>query len=170
MQIPDIPVERSADFATAERVRVLRGRQAWVLMGVAIASILVGLGVMQHPPTAPAARAFGLAVAIQFVVWGAIDAAFAGVGVIQSARTARRPLTQTHAAEEAAGLDRLLRALRLNQKLNTLYLLTAAVLLAIAAALASPGWFGHGVGVLLQGGFLFVFDKHYLDAFARAGD
>ncbi|MGN6725568.1 MAG: DUF6992 family protein, partial [Tepidisphaeraceae bacterium] len=56
------------------------------------------------------------------------------------------------------------------QKLNTLYLLTAAVLLAIAAALASPGWFGHGVGVLLQGGFLFVFDKHYLDAFTRAGD
>ena len=91
MQIPDIPVERSADFATAERVRVLRGRQAWVLMGVAIASILVGLGVMQHPPTAPAARAFGLAVAIQFVVWGAIDAAFAGVGVIMLGQATAAP-------------------------------------------------------------------------------
>ncbi|HEX8323415.1 MAG TPA: hypothetical protein VF595_05825 [Tepidisphaeraceae bacterium] len=147
-------------------LRRLRAAQAWTLMAVSAFSIALGVALIRA--TGNDARAtFTHAVGWQFVIWGAIDAIFATMGVVQSIGTARRPIVaQTEADEFAAG-EKLLRSLQFNHRLNIAYLVTAALLLAWAVVLKSPSLAGHGAGVLLQGGFLFVFDLIYIGRYAR---
>lgn len=147
-------------------LRRLRATQAWTLLAVAFVSVLAGI-ILLRVPGDDGRAAFVHAIGWQFIIWGAIDAIFASVGVTQSTRAARRPVNaQTEADEFAAG-EKLLRTLQFNHRLNVIYLVTAGLLLAWSATLASPALAGHGVGVLIQGGFLFGFDLIYIGRFAR---
>lgn len=145
-------------------LRHLRQHQAWTLAAVAVASIVGGLWLMR---SGVKPEPFWKAVGMQFGIWGLIDFGFAAVGIVQSVRTAGSPMTPQAEADEFLAAEKLLRALRFNHKLNVLYVLTAAVLLAAGLGGRSPVLLGHGAGVLVQGGFLLVFDAVFAARYAR---
>jgi hypothetical protein len=94
------------------------------------------------------------AVALQFVVWGAIDGAIAAFGERDRRHRLARGEGGDPAATRAFGA-RLQRLLRLNAGLDVLYV---AAGVALIVAWRSPEGLGHGLGVLIQGGFLLAFD------------
>lgn len=123
--------------------RVARGLLLW-----ALASIVVGLGLLLSE------EATLRAIGVQFVVWGAIDALIAGVGV----RDRRRRIARGEAQDpelRRAFERHLRRLLRLNAGLDVGYLAIGAGLVLLWT---TPEGLGHGVGVLVQGGFLLLFD------------
>ena len=138
----------------------VRRRMSWVLTVWSVASVAAGAVAL---PLLPAGSEFWTAVAWQFLIWGAIDLVFAGVGVWQ----ARPSNAEAAGSEEQA--RKLLGALRFNGKLNWLWLAGGVALIAWSAA---AGWkaslLGHGVGVLVQGGFLFAYDKRFAADLAAA--
>lgn len=94
------------------------------------------------------------AFGVQCLVWGVIDGVIAGFG----ARDLRRRLAAGEAADPAATAAfgaRLLRLLRLNAGLDVLYVIVGVSLIAFWR---TPDGLGHGLGVLVQGGFLLAFD------------
>lgn len=96
-------------------------------------------------------RGFG----VQALVWGAIDAAIAIGGIASARRGARRGAGVPGAeAREAAKLRRLL---LVNGGLDVLYI-AAGLILAGPIAAGDPFLAGNGWGVVVQGGFLLVFD------------
>ncbi len=96
-------------------------------------------------------RGFG----VQALVWGAIDAAIAFFGQRSAARRrARGPHTAAALANEAVKLRRLL---WFNTGLDVLYVAGGLVLLYTMGA-QNPFAAGNGWGIIVQGGFLFVFD------------
>jgi len=137
-------------FVHAEQV----GRQlaAWALLSVVTGA--VALYVASVSAAATAGSAFLAAFGMQCLIWGAIDGLIAWFG----ARDARR---RTAAGERhdpvsrAAFGRRLLRLLRLNAGLDVLYVLVG---LGLMILWRTPEGLGHGVGVLVQGGFLLLFD------------
>lgn len=121
----------------------------------AVGSVLVGATLLLAPERvvgalAPASFAFGL----QCLIWGAIDGVIALIGAfdLRRRRAAGEPLDL--AATRAFG-RRLRRLLRLNAGLDVVYV---AVGLALLALWRTPEGLGHGLGVVVQGGFLLVFD------------
>ncbi len=94
------------------------------------------------------------AVGMQFVAWGAIDASIALVGQNQSRKRQASAEANTPAIL-AAETSRLRRLLWLNTALDVLYLIGG---FAAAWRRGDERWRGHGLGVLIQGGFLFIFD------------
>jgi hypothetical protein len=94
------------------------------------------------------------AVALQFVVWGAIDGAIAAFGERDRRHRLGRGEGGDPAATRAFGA-RLQRLLRLNAGLDVLYVATG---IALIVAWRGPAGLGHGLGVLIQGGFLLAFD------------
>lgn len=94
------------------------------------------------------------AVGMQFVAWGAIDAGIALVGQNQSRKRQAGADANTPAIL-AAETSKLRRLLWLNTALDVLYLLGG---LAAARRQGDERWRGHGLGILIQGGFLFIFD------------
>jgi len=128
------------------------GRQlaAWALFSLAAGAALLAIA----GATAEAPAATLRALAIQFFVWGAIDGGIAAFGE----RDRRRRLGRGEAADAGATAAfgrRLRRLLRLNAGLDVGYLAVGFVLLL---AWRTPEGVGHGLGVLIQGGFLLVFD------------
>jgi len=115
----------------------------WASLSIVVGGLLFALG-----------GPFGRAVGIQFVIWGAVDLAIAGMGQ----RDRRRKL-RAGAAEDAratrAEARRLRRLLWINAGLDVLYVAVGAGLVAFGPG---PVVDGHGLGVLVQGGFLLVFD------------
>jgi len=149
-----------------------------LLCGWSIASIVVGVAIYWAAGQQDSAsRKFAEAVASQFVIWGAIDLVFSIFGVMQARRADRTPIDDSAIASERADCDKLIRTLKFNGKLNWLWVASGVVLVASAfgavwrhadpAAVGSL--FGHGAGVLIQGGFLFWLDRHYLRQLARIG-
>ena len=135
----------------------VRRNMSWVLLVWSVVSVLAGgVALAALPPGESAGRKFWSAVAWQFLIWGAIDLAFAAVGVWQV-----RPSNATAAASDAQA-QKLLGALRFNGKLNWLWVASGVVLLAWGAVARSTSLLGHGVGVLVQGGFLFGYDRRFL--------
>ena len=121
----------------------------------ALASVLVGAALLLTPERAfgtlaPVAFAFGL----QCLIWGAIDGVIASIGArdLRRRRAAGEP--QDVAATRTFG-RRLRRLLRLNAGLDVVYV---AVGLALLTLWRTPEGLGHGLGVVVQGGFLLVFD------------
>lgn len=94
------------------------------------------------------------ALGMQFVAWGAIDAGIALVGQNQSQKRQARADANTPAIL-AAETSKLRRLLWLNTALDVLYLIGG---LAVARRRGDERWRGHGLGILIQGGFLFIFD------------
>ena len=143
----------------ARVVRALRqiGPQllVWAAMSMVVGAVLMGFGT-------PFWQAFG----VQAFAWGAIDAAIAGFGM----RDNRRKRTALGLAAPAwhAEVVKVRRILLLNVWLDVGYV-TVGVLLMLFNA--SEVRLGHGFGVLVQGGFLLVFDAWHhrrLRSFLRA--
>lgn len=110
----------------------------------AVGSVVIGGGLIAL--TDGHRDAFGW----QFVIWGLIDLPFGLLGL-----RAKGPMDELE-REKLAG------ALRFSSRvLNPIWLLSAVVLLAF-------GLWGHGLGVLIQGGFLTVFDPIFLRRLRRA--
>lgn len=94
------------------------------------------------------------AVGMQFIGWGAIDAGIALTGEHQSQKRRAQPDANSPVilAAEASKLRRLL---WLNTALDVLYMMGG---LAVMRRKGDKRWRGHGLGILIQGGFLFAFD------------
>lgn len=132
------------------------GRQ---LFGWAAASMIVALALALRDPTP-----FTAAVALQFAVWGAIDAAIAGAGLRAHARKVGAGAAASRDASEAER-RRTRRLLLLNAGLDVGYLAVAAALATIGDP--SDARRGHALGVAIQGGFLLLFDAGHAAALAR---
>lgn len=112
-------------------------------------SIAAGIGLLAFGD--PFWRGFGL----QALVWGAIDAAIAFFGQRSAARRRTKgPHGPEALAREARNLRRLL---WVNTGLDVLYVAGGIVLLYTMAA-QNPFAGGNGWGIIVQGGFLFLFD------------
>lgn len=100
---------------------------------------------------------FWRGVGVQGLVWGAIDAAIAGFGLASLRRKRRRPDANTSETllREARSLRR---ALLINAGLDVLYALGGVIVLT---NLTTEFARGNGVGIIVQGGFLLVFDTFY---------
>ena len=96
-------------------------------------------------------------VGLEAIAWGAIDAGIALVGGWVTRRR-RAGLADALAPEvlsrEARNLRRIL---LINTGLDVLYV-AGGVLLALTLGADSPFWRGNGWGIVVQGGFLFLFD------------
>ncbi len=94
-------------------------------------------------------------LAIQFFVWGVIDAGIALFGAYASAKKqAKLQADKLGENKEARWLERVL---WINTALDVLYILGGLWLMQTWGA-ESPLWRGHGLGIVIQGGFLFFFD------------
>lgn len=102
-------------------------------------SILAGMGFLLGGP-------FWRGLGVQFVIWGAVDAAIALVGRWRASKPS---------SSDEVRLRNLRRALLINAGLDVLY-----VLIGVAVLLFTEGAFavGNGWGVIVQGGFLLLFD------------
>lgn len=100
---------------------------------------------------------FWRGVGVQCVGWGAVDA---GIAIGGQRMTNRRyatlgdPYTPAILAEETARLRRLL---LVNAGLDVLYML-GGLWLARTRGASSRLWRGNGLGIVVQGAFLFIFD------------
>jgi hypothetical protein len=142
-------------FQSIERI-FLRLLLGWALLSIALGGVgLVGSSVSSDPQ---AGHAFLGAMGLQFLIWGAINAALAGLALRGVARRETRPLPWE---DERAQRDRSVRILSLNAKLDLLWIAIGVALLLCAIPFANhaPTLLGHGVGVVLQGGFLLIFDR-----------
>lgn len=119
------------------------------LLAWSLFSILAGLAMQ-------VGRAMARATGIQFIGWGAIDAAIALFGQRQSQNRYAQPDADS-VAVIAAETSKLRRLLWLNTALDVLYMAGGLVLIVRRGA-DDMRWRGHGLGILIQGGFLFLFD------------
>ena len=94
---------------------------------------------------------------IQFFVWGVIDGAIAIFGEKFSANKKLRVQGSSSAEDEAKESRWLSRVLWVNACLDVFYVLGGIWLMQSWGA-ESQLWRGHGVGIIIQGGFLFFFD------------
>ncbi|MEM6561624.1 MAG: hypothetical protein AAF656_08485 [Planctomycetota bacterium] len=115
-----------------------------ILAGFSVMSIVVGAALIAT--TDGHVDAFGW----QFVIWGLIDLIFAGLGL-----RAKGPMDD---AERGKLIDALGFSIRV---LNPIWLGSAVILLAF-------GIWGHGLGVLVQGGFLTAFDPIFRASLRQA--
>jgi hypothetical protein len=93
----------------------------------------------------------------QFLGWGIVNAGIAGVGKISAARQLKNiedPQAPGIVHQETKKLSRLL---WLNSALDILYILGGARLMKRRRD-PTKSWYGQGIGIMLQGGFLFFFD------------
>jgi hypothetical protein len=108
-------------------------------------------------------------IGIQFLAWGAVDAAIAVFGAHMSAKKQAGITDPERAVVEAKEARWLERVLWINTCLDVLYVL-GGVWLTQTLGAESPLWRGHGVGVVIQGGFLFFFDFYHARVLQRRRD
>ena len=114
-----------------------------------MASVVLGGALLAFADGA-AIRAFGF----QCLVWGAIDGAIALAGALALRRAhARGAVADPERA--APERRRLRRLLWINAGLDVGYVVVAVLMLALWR---TPEGLGHGLGELVQGGFLLGFD------------
>lgn len=133
-------------------VRVSAQLAAWAFASVALGAALLLAWQLAWLPDAvvPVARGF----AIQCLVWGAIDGAIALLGT-RDLRRRRAAGEHTDAGGSHAFAARLRKLLRLNAGLDVVYVLAGVALVLLWR---TPEGLGHGLGVMVQGGFLLAFD------------
>ena len=130
------------DFQT----RLTRRLLAWSALSVLFATL-----------TFFSADLFLRGLCIQFFVWGVIDGAIAIFGEKFSAKKNLRIQESASTENEAKESRWLSRILWINTGLDVLYILGGVWLIQSWGA-ESPLWRGHGAGIVVQGGFLFLFD------------
>ncbi len=127
------------------QARISRQLLVWSALSVIVGALLLFL------------TPFWRGVGVQGLVWGVIDAAIAGVGLLQLRRKRGKPdgnLPKT-LQREARSLRRLL---LINAGLDVLYVIGGVlVLITFTTEFAH----GNGVGIIVQGGFLLLFDTFY---------
>lgn len=111
-------------------------------------SIFAGIMMLFFSP-------FWRGMGIMFIGWGAIDAAIAFFGS-RSAR--KKEASLPSAASEAVEARNIRRILLINTVLDVLYI---AAGIWIILTQPDPFWQGSGWGVIVQGGFLFLFDFYH---------
>jgi len=94
---------------------------------------------------------------VQFLAWGVIDGAIALFG--KQASEKRKVKVQESGLDESEAKESrwLERILWINTSLDVFYILGGFWLMQSWGA-ESLQWKGHGVGIIIQGGFLFFFD------------
>jgi hypothetical protein len=127
-------------------------------------SMIVALiGFAMQPSIPPgAARAIGQALAAQCLLWGLVDVGFALFGLKHAQSAERSPVNQATADRELSDRDKLVRVLQFSWKLNIFWVGLGILLIVVGAALPNATLIGHGVGVMIQGGFLWLFDGFFL--------
>ncbi len=106
------------------------------------------------------AEAFWRGIGLQAIGWGLIDEAIAMIGhwsVYRRRAALPDPAAPAVLAQESRKLRRLL---WLNAGLDVLYMLGGLTLVRTRGA-TDRGWRGHGWGIIIQGGFLFLFDLYH---------
>ena len=98
----------------------------------------------------------GRGLAAQFVGWGFIDALIALFGLVNTRRHRALPPEQQPLKQKTERRN-LRRALWINTGLDVFYVL-GGVLLIQRQGRENPEMRGHGLGIVIQGGFLFFFD------------
>lgn len=115
-------------------------------------NVVIGAGALRQKD--PISKQIGL----QAVVWGAINLVIAVLSRNGSRRKAAQHAEGQLTTQDAAAARRSLRRILLiNIGLDAGYLLTSLVLLRGAAR--HPKRRGMGLGILIQGAFLFVYDN-----------
>lgn len=118
-----------------------------LIWGAFSVSIGLSMFLMENP--------FWTGFASQAVVWGGIDALIAIFGIISSRKKQAALLPTTIDAVETAEARNLRRILLINTILDVLYITGG---LWLATTRPEPMAQGIGWGIIVQGGFLFVFD------------
>lgn len=115
-------------------------------------SVIAGLGLLHLD-------SFWQGIGLQAIGWGVIDALIAVIARRSIKAKMVRPEATAYETQqrEARNLQRLL---WLNTGLDVLYVL-GGLWLAYRRGVANPKWRGHGWGIILQGGFLFLFDLYH---------
>jgi hypothetical protein len=136
------------------------------LLAGSIVSMLAAAGLWFAAASPDGRDRFYLAVAIEFFVWGAIDALFAILGM----REIRR--LDATASDEAILTkgESLRRLLRINHGLNVLWLSIGAALIVWGYRAWSASLVGHGFGVFSQAILLGVLDLAFANALRQPGD
>lgn len=124
------------------------GLRLLVWAGLSVVSGIVLLGGL--------AGSMAMGIGVQAVAWGVIDALIAAVGLRGSSRG-------TNDAETRRA--RLVRLLAVNTVLDILYI-AAGIVIWVSFA-ENPFISGNGVGVVIQGAFLFIFDLYHTIAVAH---
>jgi hypothetical protein len=100
---------------------------------------------------------FTRGMGIQFSAWGLIDAMIAVLGD----RAAKKRATQLADPQAKDIIDReshkLYKLLLVNTGLDVGYILGGSAL-SLTKGKSDPSWRGHGIGIIIQGTFLFIFD------------
>lgn len=117
----------------------------------AAGSILLGLGMLLFRVP------FWNGLAFQFIAWGLVDLLIAWGGASGSRKRRARLTVEQAAAAAPAEARNLRRILWINTGLDVLYML-GGVLAAVFPGASNPLWLGTGIGIFIQGGFLFFFD------------
>ena len=110
-------------------------------------SILLGVGMGLSSWT------FLQGIGLQMIVWGAIDLGIALVGIVRAKRLYGAPPEERLVVQEALQLRRIL---IVNARLDILYVLAGATIVVLFRH--DLFLLGNGIGVLIQGVFLLVFD------------
>jgi len=119
-----------------------------------VLSVLIAVITISTP--SPFLRGIG----IQFFAWGVIDGAIAFFGERASAKRklkVQETGSEESEAKEASWLERIL---WVNTGLDVFYIFGGIWLMQTWGA-ESLLWQGHGVGIVIQGGFLFFFDLYH---------
>ncbi|MFN3741223.1 MAG: DUF6992 family protein [Anaerolineales bacterium] len=96
-------------------------------------------------------------IAIQFLAWGLIDLLIAQGGALGTRKLRARLTVEQAALAAPQEARKLARILWVNTVLDVFYML-GGVLTARFFGPSNPFWLGTGIGILLQGAFLFFFD------------
>jgi hypothetical protein len=125
-------------------------RLVTILLGWAVASIVAGLALSRRE------ESISRGIGEQFAGWGAVNAAIAIFGGFRAERNRRLPEADA-ALTQAIERRKLSRLLWLNTGLDVFYIL-GGVLAARKRGATDARWRGRGLGIIIQGGFLFFFD------------
>ncbi len=131
-------------------------RFQWVLslqlLAWSVLCLLAGTVILTatfDPPAGPLLQG----IAIQALIWGGVDGVLAIWGLLRSRSGARMAPDEYRSIRETR---RMRRILRVNARLDVLYVLIG---LALAFVFRDrPAVAGHGIGVVIQGFFLMLFD------------
>lgn len=137
-------------------IRAVRRQMTLVLLSFSLASAVIG-GAILAGRGEPWVQAIGW----QFAIWGMIDLVFAWMGVRQFRRSDRGE------ADDVAEATKLARTLRTSDKMNWFWMLIGLTL--IGAGVGNVVVMAHGIGVLIQGGFLLFYDRVFMYRLQRLG-
>lgn len=125
----------------------LARRLGMALIAWSIASIIIGIILFLVPIS------LLQGIGLQALLWGVIDVLIALVGVLRN---------------KEMPADKAARFLRINVFLDMGYMLVGVVL--IVFLWMEPFMLGNGIGIIIQGAFLFVLDLYFYRKFKAIGE